>query len=97
MDEEGFREYFHKKKRSPTAANVYIKMLKKYRNFLQKYREHDKIELSSVEDLLSFGNWLKEENFQQPLVSMYKKALGNYFTFIERHDLAKITENGFCI
>ena len=97
MDEEGFREYFHKKKRSPTAADIYIKMLKKYRNFLQKYCEHDKIDLSSVEDLLSFGNWLKEEKFQQPLVDMYKRALGSYFEFIEKKELAKIAENGFCI
>ena len=95
MDEEGFREFLLKKKRSPRGVEIYIKMLKKYRNFLQKHRKQDKINFSSIEDLLAFGKWLKKENFQQTMVNMYKLALGEYFIFVEKEELATIVKNGF--
>ncbi len=95
MDEEGFREYLLKKKRSPRGVDIYKKMLKKYQNFLHKHRGHDKIDFSSTEDLLAFGKWLKEENFQQTMINMYKLALGHYFTHTEKNKLARIVENDF--
>lgn len=95
MDEEGFREYFRKLKRSPRGADIYIKMIKKYENFLRKYRDHDKIDSSSIKDLKAFGKWLKEENFQQTIINMYKLALGHYFTHTEKNKLARIVENDF--
>ncbi|MHA2255751.1 MAG: site-specific integrase [Candidatus Heimdallarchaeaceae archaeon] len=95
MDEEGFREFIIKKKLSPRGAEIYLKMLKKYKNFLRKYRNHDNIDFSSIEDLLAFGKWLEEENFQQTMIKMYKLTLKEYFAFIEKTDLVKIVENGF--
>lgn len=93
MDEEGFREFIWKKKLSPRGAEIYLKMLKKYKSFLQKYRNHDNIDLSSREDLLAFGKWLRDENFQQTMIKMYKLTLKEYFAFIERDDLATVVRN----
>ena len=45
--------------------------------------------------MLAFGKWLKEENFQQTMINMYKLALGDYFTYIEKDELVKLAENGF--
>jgi site-specific recombinase XerD len=92
MDEEGFKKHFMKKKRSPRGAEIYIKMLKKYKNFLHKYRNHEDIDLSSKGDLQAFSKWLKEENFQQPMLDMYKVALREYFIFINKEKLAKKVE-----
>ncbi|MCK5409217.1 MAG: site-specific integrase [Candidatus Heimdallarchaeota archaeon] len=95
MDEEGFREFLLKKKLSPRGAEIYIKMLKKYKNFLQKYRDHSNIDFSSIKDLLAFGKWLRDENFQQTMINKYKLALKHYFDFIEKEELAQLTKRGF--
>ena len=95
MDEEGFREYLLKKKRSPRGVDIYKKMLKKYQNFLHKHRGHDEIDFSSIDDLLDFGKWLKEENFQQTMINMYKLTLGHYFDYIEKNELAELVKKGF--
>jgi len=95
MDEEGFREFQLKKKRSPRGVDIYVTMLKKYQNFLQKHKGHNEINLSSTEDLIAFGKWLKEENFQQTIINVYKLALKDYFIYKEEVKLAEIVENGF--
>ena len=95
MEEDGFREFQLKKKLSPRGVDIYVKMLKKYENFLQKHRNHNNIDLTTSNDLIAFGKWLQEENFQKTMIKVYKLALRDYFIFTEKDVLAKIAQNGF--
>ena len=96
MDEEGFRKYLlSRKKRSPRGPEVYIKILKKYETFLQKHRNRENIDFSTKSDLRAFSKWLKEENFQNTIVDRFELILKEYFTFIKREELVKLSEKVF--
>ena len=95
MDEEGFREYLQKLKLSPRGVDIYVRMLKKYQNFLKKHRNHNKIDFSSKEDLVAFGEWLEEESFLQTMINVYILSLKHYFAYIEKEELAELVVNEF--
>ncbi|MHA1613263.1 MAG: DUF4332 domain-containing protein [Candidatus Thorarchaeota archaeon] len=86
MDEEGFRSFLKKQRRSDGTIQTCIELTLKFEQYLEKHREETTVEIAKITDLEAFIDWGKKEI---GLMNSYLWALGRYFEYSEQEILRK--------
>lgn len=86
MDEEGFRSFLKKQRRSDDTIQTCIDFTLKFEQYLKKDNKKKTVENVKVTDLEAFIEWGKREIGS---MNSYLWALGRYFEFTEQDSLRK--------
>jgi len=86
MDEEGFRSFLKKQRRSDGTIQTCIELTLKYEQYLEKHRKEKTVEIAKIADLEAFIDWGKKEIGS---MNSYHWALGRYFEYSEQKSLRK--------
>lgn len=86
MDEEGFRRFLKKQRRSDGTIQTCIDFTLKFEQYLEKHRKEKTVENVKIADLEAFIEWGKSEIGS---MNSYLWALGRYFEFSEQESLRK--------
>jgi len=86
MDEEGFRSFLKKQRRSDGTIQTCTDFTLKFEQFLEKHRKEKTVEAAKIADLEAFIDWGKREIGS---MNSYLWALGRYFEYSEQESLRK--------
>ncbi len=86
MDEEGFRSFLKKQRRSDGTIQTCIDLTSKFEQYLKKHREGKTVEIAKVADLEVFIDWGEKEIGS---MNSYLWALGRYFEYSGQESLQK--------
>jgi len=86
MDEEGFRSFLKKQRRSDGTIQTCIELTLKFEQYLEKHRKEKTVEIAKIADLEAFIDWGKREIGS---MNSYLWALGRYFEYSEQKSLRK--------
>ncbi|MHA2178009.1 MAG: DUF4332 domain-containing protein [Candidatus Thorarchaeota archaeon] len=86
MDEEEFRKFLKKQRRSDGTIQTCIAFTLKFEQYLEKHRKKKTIEIAQIADLEAFIEWGKKEIGS---MNSYLWALGRYFEYSEQVGLRK--------
>lgn len=88
MDEEGFRSFMKKQRRSDGTIQTCIDFTLKFEQYLEKHRKEKTVDIAKIADLEAFIDWGKREIGS---MNSYLWALGHYFEYSEQENLRKRT------
>ena len=86
MDEEGFRNFIKKQRRSVGTIQTCIDFTLIFEQYLEKHRTEKTLEIAKIADLEAFIDWGKKEIGS---MNSYLWALGRYFEYSEQESLRK--------
>ena len=86
MDEEGFRSFLKKQRRSVGTIQTCIDFTLIFEQYLKKHRKEKTVENAKIADLEAFIDWGKKEIGS---MNSYLWALGRYFEYSEQESLRK--------
>ena len=86
MDEEGFRSFLKKQRRSVGTIQTCIDFTLIFEQYLKKHRKEKTVENAKIADLEAFIDWGKKEIGS---MNSYLWALGRYFEYSEHESLRK--------
>ena len=86
MDEEGFRSFLKKQRRSDGTIQTCIDFTMVFEQYLKKHRKEKTVEIAKIADLEAFIDWGKTEIGS---MNSYLWALGRYFEYSEQENLRK--------
>ena len=86
MDEEGFRSFMKKQRRSVGTIQTCIDFTLIFEQYLKKHRKEKTVETAKIVDLEAFIDWGKKEIGS---MNSYLWALGRYFEYSEQESIRK--------
>ena len=86
MDEEGFRNFMKKQRRSIGTIQTCIDFTLIFEQYLKKHRTEKTLEIAKIADLEAFIDWGKKEFGS---MNSYLWALGRYFEYSKQESLRK--------
>jgi len=89
MDEEKFREFLTKSKRSEKTVKAYISYVKKFEEYLSKYKRGKQLEEANPRDIKDFAFWGRKE---LKSINPYLSGIQRYCEHTDNEDMRNAIE-----
>lgn len=89
MDEGKFREFLRKSKRSEKTVKVYISYVKKFEEYLLKYKRGKQLKEANPRDIKDFALWGRKE---LKSINPYLSGIQRYYEHTDNEDMRNAIE-----
>ena len=88
MDEEDFRRYMKRNRRSQSATDRAVKFIKEFERFLQEHKDGKTLDQSSPENLIDFSSWGKT-NLKHS-VRLHLWGIRHYYKYVSNEKMYRL-------